>query len=254
MLSMSRKKFKNNQDGSAMVVVMCVMILVVALSLVLLLTASVMMMNAVRSNNKEQCRISALAVSDVLIEEIGNIQYDGSEEGAKPATVAEYLSQVPPNPLAHGKDSELKGKLKTVFTSAWKKYDTSVGSLANLNSKYEYKLGDGNDLENNGIPGITTVTFYWMADDLEIDSLNLTDPAKAQDAADLMADVTLYMNVTNTVGEESCTILSTFVPVIQGKKISKIPEITGEKPAEDPWIWTSWYWKYAGHTWEGGVS
>lgn len=215
---------KRRQSGSAMIVVMCVMVVVVALSLVLLLTASILVTNATRSNTKEQCRINAISVSNVLIEEITSLEYDDTDGSARPTEHAE------------GKDDTLKGKLNTVATSAWYAYKPDAGDLEKLETNEKDRFTY--ELKTEGLPGKTVVELYWKDEtDGELKELNKKDP---QEAADKFQSVLLYVVVTSTVGQESSTIISTFNP--------NTPVMNGDG------TWKSWNWQYSGHEWERGNS
>ena len=225
---------KKRQEGSAMIMVMCVMIIAVALSLVLLLTASILVSNAARSNNKEQCRINALSVSDVLIQEIESFTYNGTDGDG----------YVPPSKDASDKDSTLKGKLKTVVTSEWYAYNPNAGELEQFENNgkdyFTYELTPG------GLPGVTSVDLYWV--DETDENLKKLDMKRPVEAASYFHSVALYLKVTSTVGEESSTIISRFQPIVKTKLI----ETTGNPELDE--AWESWTWKYIGHEWERGNS
>lgn len=226
---------KHGREGSAMIMVMCMMIVAVALSLVLLLTASILVSNATRSNNKEQCRINAVSVSDVLIEEITSFTYDETDGDGS----------VPPLKDASEKDTTLKGKLKTVVTSEWYAYNPNAGELEKLETKgkdyFTYEL------QTEGLPGETVLELYWV--DETDENLKKLDMSKPSEAMSYFQSVLLYVKVTSTVGEESSTIISQFQPVVQSKSAA---DPTGN-PETDK-AWESWSWKYIGHEWERGNS
>lgn len=67
-------------SGAALIIVMCVMFLVVALSLALLRSAALLIQNPVRDSQREQCRINAVSVSEVVTEEIVSFRYDEAVE------------------------------------------------------------------------------------------------------------------------------------------------------------------------------
>lgn len=208
---------RRNQKGSAMVVVICVLVLTMALSLALLLTASVLITNAVRSNNKEQCRINAVTISDLLIHKIGNIEY--SDE-------TKYPEGIKPDAHATGADSSLEGKLKTIWTSGWKYYSEDLGVLQNLGKdrRFTYRL------EACGLPGDTEVALYFVSEsELDLDSY---DDKNDKDAVRAFGDIILYAKVTSTVGEETASVINSFKPTVTG-------------------TWESWKWTYRGRVWEG---
>lgn len=216
-------KIRRNNQGSALIVVLCVMAFAVALSLTLLLTASALVTNAARSNNREQCRIAAVSVSDLLADEITkNIRYDGAGE-----------SGIRPDSQAEGKATSLKGRLKTVCTSAWYAYQQSQGTIANLRTdSFTYQLTEGT------IPGKTTVRLYWN-DEIE-DGLQISDGSEPEEVMESFEDsVVLYVEVTNSLGNESCTVISMFKPYFD-----KNTEVNAEG-------WHPWSWHYEGHKWEG---
>lgn len=219
---------KKRQEGSAMIVVMVVMIVTVVLALTLLLVSSVMMMNATRSNQKEQCRVTAVSVSNVLIEHIKNL-------GA--------YTEIP---KAHpdGKEDSLKGKLQSVVTTEWYSYDKNASSIEQITKKnkdyYTYELTGTN------LPGTTVLDMYWIDESGEqLKELDMNDPEKA---ASLFQSLKLYLKVTNTVGEESSTIISCFSPIVNTEKT---PGVNGEEETDD---WKEWFWHYEGHEWERGDS
>lgn len=208
---------KKRQEGSAMIIVMCVMVITMALALSLLLISSVMMMNATRANQKEQCRITAVSVSEVVIEEIKKFEYTGSPI---------------PSPTKTG----LEGKLQTVGTTEWYAYDKYAGSIEQIMKKdkdyFSYELS-GTDL-----PGKTVLSLYWINES----GLDITNP---EDEVKAFRSLVLYVKVTNTVGEESATILSSFHPLVNKGK--------DENGNEDETI-GDWFWEYDGHQWERGDS
>ncbi|MDD3253174.1 MAG: hypothetical protein PHV18_11505 [Lachnospiraceae bacterium] len=207
---------KRNRDGSAMIVVMCVMLMTMALSLALLLTSSVMISNANRANAKEQCRINAVSVANVLTKTIPTYSYDGVTE--------EYPT---------GRDSSLKGKLKSVLTTEWYPYDRNASSLQQIlragKDYYSYKLGT-----DSGLPGETVVDLYFGNEQEEEEP----DKKTNQDEwAEYFMGIILYVKVTSTVGNESSTVISKFQP--------DIPDRT---------TLAGWKWQYQGRYWEGGIS
>lgn len=210
---------KQNQKGSAMIVVMCVLVLTMALGLALLLTASVLIRNAVRSNDKEQCRINAVTISDLLIEKIGNIEY--SVENGYDA------DKIMPIFDAAGANDSLEGKLKTIWTRNWKYYSEDLGVLETLNEKerlFTYKLD-----EDCGLPGSTKAEFYFVSES----RLNLEDyKGREEEAVSDFGDIILYVKVTSTVGEETASIINSFKPTVKSE-------------------WESWRWNNRGRVWEG---
>ncbi len=204
---------KKRQEGSAMILVICVMIFIMALSLALLLTASVLTMNANRSNQKEQCRIPAVSMSEVLRDEIlANGTY---------ATA----------PTADGQTDTLAGKLHTVFTSAWIQYHSDAGAVqqVQIDAKGVYNY----EMVNENMPSTkTTVHMYWT----QADELDREVEDSIEDIIDKFEDVTLYVKITCTVGEEASTIISTYRPR------------TVTKNGND----FSWEWLFDGNVWEGG--
>lgn len=212
---------KRNQKGSAMIVVVCILVLTMALSLALLLTASVLITNAARSNNKEQCRINAVTVSDLLIQKIEKIEY--SEETG-------YAGDIMPSFNASNADSSLEGKLKTIWTSSWKYYSEDMGVLESLDGKerrFTYKLK-----EDCGLPGSTEVELYYVSESgLDLDDYD----GKHGEAVSDFLDIILYVKVTSTVGEETASIINSFKTSVEN---------TGDE-------WERWGWDYRGRVWEG---
>lgn len=209
---------KKRQEGVAMIVVMCVMVMVLALSLALLLISSVLITNANRAGQKEQCRVAAEAVSNLLEKEIEHFSYEGFPEES---TYGE-------------KEDSLEDILGSVYTNQWKSYDkkgTDVLEGKKNRNILSYRTSGG------GIPGETKVEMYWMHD--EEQELDPGDPA---DARDIFMDIRLYVRVTNTVGEESSTVISQYEPDVT---LGADPEKPGEQK------WTNWKWTYKGHVWEG---
>lgn len=220
------------QDGAAMIVVMCVMVVTVALSLALLLSASVMLNNANRANRKEQCRITAISVSDALKERILSYEYRG-EDG--------FPSNEPSGIRETGEAKEkLEMKLQTIVTNAWYSYDPSAIGVEKLQKQgkdtFTYVQKENPDSK---LPGTTTLKLYWM--DETDENLKTLDRNKIEEAAEKFQSVVLYVEVTNTVGEESSTIISLFHP---------LPGKIDEKKK----VWESWSWVYDGRGWEGGDS
>lgn len=225
---------RNKREGSAMVVVMCVMVVTVALSLALLLTASILVNNAIRSNNKEQCRINAVSVSEALIGEIDRFtEYSSADENKKPEPSADMP----------GRKSNLRAKLKTVVTTEWYAYNENAGTLGQLETKgkdyFTY------DVTLEGLPGTTMLEMYWIDETGEqMRSLDMTDQ---EAASGIFGNVVLYLKVTSTVGQESSTIISRFQPVVQLTPVT-------EKDGTESKHWKSWRWDYIGHEWERGAS
>lgn len=225
---------KNKQEGSAMVVVMCVMVVTVALSLSLLLTASVLVNNAVRSNNKEQCRINAVSISEALIQEIkGFKEYSSADEGGT----------VEPSSGSNNAKHDLRSKLKTVVTTDWFAYDENAGTLGQLETKGKDYFTYNVNLD--GLPGTAQLEMYWIDETGEqMRSLDMSDP---ETASGVFGNVVLYLKVTSTVGQESSTVISRFQPVVQ------LISFTEENGIESK-MWKSWRWSYIGHEWERGAS
>lgn len=223
---------KNRQEGSAMIVVLCVMTVTVALSLSLLLTASVLVSNAIRTNDREQCRINAISVSEALIREIDSFPEYTAADG-----------KVEPDPEQSGRDSDLRAKLKTVVTTEWYAYDEHAGTLGQLETKgkdyftYDVKL--------EGLPGTTKLELYWIDETGEqLRKLDTEDPVAASGT---FGSVILYLKVTSTVGKESSSIISTFQPVVQLSPPTEDGAMEGR-------VWERWRWSYLGHEWERGAS
>lgn len=238
---------RKKREGSAMIVVVCVMIVAVALSMALLLTASILINNAIRTSNKEQCRINSISVSDLLMKEIDLIRYDGSEETGSLhnlVTAEDFNAYVPPRSDAEGRNHTLAGKLKTVVTNEWYAYNPDAGILEQLETSekdyFTYDLGDC------GLPGETTVELYWIDEsDYNLKNLDMSQPF---DAAEKFQSVLLYLKVTSTVGEESSTIISTYQPVVNTKRMDDTGDVLQDE------AWEYWEWKYRGHEWERGDS
>lgn len=204
---------KKRQEGSAMVLVLCVMAVIVALCCALLLSASVLSMNAVRANQKEQCRIAAISMSEALRGEI--------EEKGRYST----------GPTKDADTSTLEGKLHTVFTNAWIQNEKNPGDIhqIQIDAKgiFNYKMSENEKLPSTEI----TVQMYWRQDNGE----NPSPEEPVETEKDKFWGVTLYVAVTCTVGRESSTIISAYRPN---------PTSGGTD--------YSWEWLYEGHEWEGG--
>lgn len=225
---------KKRQEGSAMIVVMCVMVVTVALSLALLLTSSVLVNNANRANDKEQCRINAVSVSEALLYEIDNFpEY----------TKADANGEAQPSAEMPGREDDLRAKLKTVVTTEWFAYNEKAGTLGQLETKgkdyFTY------DITMEGMPGTTRLEMYWIDETgEELRKLDMTDPVAASGT---FGSVILYLKVTSTVGRESSTIISRYQPLVQLEPSSDADDTEGRQ-------WESWKWKYLGHEWERGAS
>ena len=219
-------KLKEDRRGSALIVVMCVMLVTVALSLTLLLTASILMTNAIRSADKEQCRITAVSVSDLMIEEIEKIEYNGSDGNP----VAPYRGAADSGTLA--------GKLQTVTTDAWYDYDPNEGELGQLQKRDKNRFVY--TLQDDKLPGVTQVELYWVDDTgYELDTIKESDLDSDQK---FMNDLTLYMRVTNTAGRESSTIVSVFR--------ADVTASTVEENGQQVRKWTEGRWLYDRRDWE----
>lgn len=204
-----------------MIMVLCVMVVVVSLSLALLFSSSVMIQNAVRSNPKEQCRITAVSVSEVLRNEIERYEYEGF-------------------PVSDALEGEkgLKGRLQSVWADDW---DFCVY-----------------DLEECGLPGDTMLEVYWADEeeaDGEKDDLDIPDEME-----ELFASRVLYVKITSTVGNEKSTIVSRYRAEVELEEEvdSELEEelepdlneeLDGEQSAEITEI--IWRWNYEGRE-QGG--
>lgn len=221
------------QEGSAMIVVMCVMVMACALSLALLLSSSVLIRNAQRANQKEQCRITAVSVSDLLKQEIAGV---GSEPG--------YVYEELPKPNPENKGNSLKDKLQSVLTTEWYSYDKHAGTsdkiLKGSKAYFSYELTGGD------LPGSTVADFYWIDETGE--NLKELDFDDLETASGLFQSLKLYVKVTSTVGEESSTILSVYHPVVNTQ--SEEASGTGQETVK----WVNWTWQYDGRDWERGDS
>lgn len=185
-------KQRKNQQGVAMVVVMVTMLCVTALCLALLLTASVMMMNAVRTNQKEQCRITAVSVSQALVEQVKGYSYHGA-----PSSQAD-------------KESSLDKKLQTVATAQWYAYDKDASTVEQIQTRgkdyFTYELTDSQ------LPGKTVLELYWIDESGELNNLT---PEQIEERSESFQSLVLYAKVTNTTGRESSTIINKFMPVVE---------------------------------------
>lgn len=242
---------KKHQEGSAMIVVMCVMTVTTALCLALLLTASVSIQNAARSNRKEQCRINAVSVSKVLIEEISTFRYGDTlsegnydtvpDEGEEVSDTGSYRRPIAPA-------TQLRDKLQTVNTNTWYANNSDIGKVDSWatsgQKEYTYILQNEDAL----LPGITKVSLYWINENEEAQSC--PDAFHPEDAAEWFGNIKLYLKVTSTVGTESSTIISCFEPIVDQFSDETVTPSDGELQKK----WASWYWKYLGHEWERGES
>lgn len=118
---------KKRDSGAALIIVMCVMFVVVALSLALLRSAAVLIQTPVRDNQREQCRINAVSVSEAVSEEIESFCYD---EAVEEETAA--------NP-----EKSLKDQLAMAAAGEWEDGE-----------RLQYQL------QTERIPGETRLEFY----------------------------------------------------------------------------------------------
>lgn len=240
---------RKRQEGSAMIVVICIMVMTTALCLALLLTASVSIQNANRSNNKEQCRINAVSVSNVLIEEIKAFRYGDTLS----AETSDYDTMPDKNeteidPAGYKRpiepDKELRDKLQTVNRSTWYAYNSDLGSLESWATsgkrEYVYYLQGEETL-----PGKTVVSLYWVNENEE--GKECPDEFDPEGAAIWFEGIKLYVKVTSAVGEESSTVISSFSPSVETVSIPTPEGVERKK-------WKSWSWSYHGHEWERGES
>lgn len=243
---------RKRQEGSALIVVLCVMVVTMALSLSLLLAASVSIQNANRANNKEQCRVNAVSVSNVLIEEIKTFRYGDTlsedtynydtmpDEGETAADPDNYKRPIAPN-------EQLRDKLQTVNTSSWYAYNSSAGQIESWvtsgQQEYTYVL----DTEGGVLPGTTKVTMYWVNENE--DNEKCPDAFHPEEAQGWFMGIKLYLRVTSTVGEESSVIISCFKPTVN---LGDIPVDPSNPDSQHKWA--SWSWDYLGHEWERGTS
>lgn len=166
---------RKNQEGSAMIMVMFVSVIAVVLSLTLLLAASLVSRYAAGAIQQEQCRITAVTVSELLKDEILSYKYTGQ-------TTADDTH-----------NTSLKELLRLAATPSWPPYngDEALTGQAVL----QYRL-----LSNQGageLPGNTVVEFYWRQGTEE----------------GLLADIVLYQKVSNELAGETCTIINCYHPV-----------------------------------------
>ena len=220
---------KGRKEGSAMILVMCMMAVTAVLCMALLLSASMMMKQAVRSGQREQCRLNAVSVSDLFIKEITSFQYGNTLEND-----------------SHGQpDHNLKDRLQTIVSpgqleNPWYAYNPDVGvselSVPEDQVFLTYQLISGT------LPGSTEVCMYWVDENDNQDNQYETDPALA---AVRREDRVLYLKVTGMVGSESCTIISRFAPQIE------LTPLPGEDGCRH---WEKWSWSYQGHEWERSSS
>lgn len=207
---------KKHQEGAAMIVVMCVMVVAVALSLALLLSASVVATNAVRSSRREQCRILAVSVSEAFCKEVESYENSGHFS-------SEQEEEMMP----------LQEILKSVATAEWPSHDAS----AKDGLDWEKRNVICYELDSTVLPGETMAELYWTDEGEEaVMDLDLED---LEEVAGLFSRITLYVKVTSTIGEESCSVINCFQP---GGVKTDIAESTE----------SDWKWIYIGHEWEGG--
>ncbi len=221
---------KDRQEGFAMILVMCVMIIATALCLSLLLAASVSFQNASRINDKEQCRINAVSVSNVLIDEITSFEYGDSlsdEEVDKDGNLI--------NP-----DRSLRDKLQTVYTDRWNRYAMNGGGVEPWPTQGTVMFTY--DLSSDQLPGDTVAEFYWI--DENEGSKKELDEATPEDSAEQFENIILYLKVTSTVGKESSTVLSCFRPNVNCSG----DVVEGSNQCQ----WSDWRWEFTGHEWERG--
>lgn len=215
-----------SNDGYTMIMVMAVMSIIVALSLALLLSASVLIHTVRQAEGADQCRIYAVSLSAAMTEQIESYTY-ADPPGAERVT-------------AH---TGLGTRLQTVATSAWKP-ETLI--------TYQHLGKEAGD----DIPGETTLEFCWLDSAGSLIELSVEPGEDMAEAAAAFAGLRLYLTVTNTIGENSSTIISVFCPVVD----TRIIYIEGEDEdgdgvadsREELTVWTGWRWNYMGPAWEGG--
>lgn len=185
---------KKDERGSAMIIVLCVMAVTVVLALALLHTAAMVSRDLGKINQKEQCRILAVSVSECLTEVLEEMEYT-AEEGAGKNGVSEveddFELENDLEPEAGGKwhpfpESEMKAEAWIPQT----KFQRLLEEAA-VNGRKKLTL----QLEKSaGLPGTTTAV-------LEL---------KMEEEASFPEETVLILKVTTVIEDDSYTVVSHF--------------------------------------------
>lgn len=171
-----------DQTGSALIAVLCVMMVIVTVCLSLLLAASVLSSAARRSCAEEQCRIMAESVSRKLGQEL----------------TAELYSQSPNGIPSGGSLHEYVGACICDRHQDWKDYDADGGpEHARSAVTRSFRLTDA-DWPSDA--GTVTVSLYWVNG-----SGRKWDGRQSWESYFQSIDIDLYVEVTCTIQQESCT-------------------------------------------------
>lgn len=182
MKARAKRNPLNGQKGSALIVVLCVMMVTVTVCLSLLLAASVLTASARRSSAKEQCRIMAESVSRRLGKEL----------------TAEDYSHIPSGSPPDDSFREYVGAYVCSRRSSWPDYNARGGPEHTLSAaKRSFQLTDEEWPEE---AGTITVSLYWVNG-----SGRKWDGRESWESYFHSIDIDLYVEVTCTIRQESCT-------------------------------------------------
>lgn len=243
----------HDQSGSAMVTALCVMMVTVILGLSLLQLSAGSLNNEKRIYAREQCRISAFSVSDVLVREIERFRYGDTFSGEEDRydtmpdveeawNASGYRRLIEP-------EKQLRDRLQEMKIRAWHRMSGSRAgeqAVAGVVEEHVYHLKP----DESVLPGDTVVRLYW---DFEPAGAGSGDYAAADGIAGIEI-LRLYVEVTSTVSGESSTITSVLQPVVEEAAVD-----TEDMEDTEDTVWEddsrteesekariSWRWHYLG--------
>lgn len=193
---------KKDERGSAMIIVLCVMAVTVVLALVLLHTAAMVSRGFGKINQKEQCRILAVSVSECLTEVLEEMEYTAKEDAGKNGE-----SEAEDDFESEAEDDfELENDLEPESEGKWHPFPESEMKAEEWTpqTKFQRLLEEAavrgrkkltlQLKESAGLPGTTTAV-------LEL---------KLEAEASFPEEVLLILKVTTVIEDDSYTVVSHF--------------------------------------------
>lgn len=206
---------RKDERGSAMIVVLCIMAAVIGMALALLHTAAMISRSYKSGNQKEQCRILAVSVSECVITALEKMEYTSEEEGSRAETWMDLefelendLTAVPGNATGDvASESEWApevGETAGKWIAQTKFQEALEEAAVSGRNKLTCRLD-----ESAGLPGTTMISM----------ELDMDENAFYPD------DALLYLRVTTTIGDDSYTVVS----ILQFEEIRKTEEGRAEE-------------------------
>lgn len=184
------RKLLAGHDGSALLAVTGIMLAAVALSLSLLLGAFSLSAMARRTSAKEQCRIMAESVGRQLDEELQN----------------QYYPDIPLENPAGDRLWDYVGAYICEPDSRWADYDPKGTPGHSLSQARRIFRLEGEDWPDDA--GEVVVGIYWIKEDQ-----GGKRPEESQADYFRRTDIDLYVEITCTCQNESCTVTNVYAKV-----------------------------------------